>query len=91
MLRDGPGRALTFFPSPGRMRDAKGALVLPGAQPTARMLLGDKGCDADRFHEALEDKGIAACIPARRGRRNPASHDRKLPKPVTGSRTSSPA
>lgn len=42
-----------------------------------RILLADKGRDADRFREALEDKGIAACIPARRRRRNPASHDRK--------------
>ena len=33
---------------------------------------------ADWFRKALEDKGIAPCIPARRGRRNPASHDCKL-------------
>src|SRR6056297_881926 len=34
--------------------------------------------DADWFREALEDIGIAACIPARRGRKNPASHDSAL-------------
>ena len=62
------------------MSDAKGALVLMDALPPAKVLLGDKGYDADWFREALEDKGIAVCIPARRGRKYPASHDRKLYK-----------
>ena len=80
MVCDGLGRPLTFFLSPGQMSDAKGALVLLDALPPAKMLLGDKGYDADWFREALDDKGIAACIPARRGRKNPASHDRTLYK-----------
>ncbi|WP_407947353.1 IS5 family transposase [Phaeovulum veldkampii] len=80
MVCDGLGRPLTFFLSPGQMSDAKGALVLLDALPPAKMLLGDKGYDADWFREALDDKGIAACIPARRGRKNPASHDRKFYK-----------
>lgn len=80
MVCDGLGRPLTFFLSPGQMSDAKGALVLMDALPRAKVLLGDKGYDADWFREALEDKGIAACIPARRGRKNPARHDRKLYK-----------
>ena len=78
MICDGLGRPLTFFPSPGQMSDAKGALALLNDLPLARMLLADKGYDADWFRHALEDRGIAACIPARRGRRNAASHDRKL-------------
>jgi transposase len=49
-------------------------------RPRAITLGADKGYDADWFREALEDKGIAACIPARRGRKNPARHDRKLYK-----------
>lgn len=62
------------------MGDAKGALALPSDLPPATMLLGDKGYDADWLREALEDKGIVACIPARRGRRKPASHNRTLYK-----------
>jgi len=80
MVSGGLGRPLTFFLSPGQMSDAKGALALMDALPPAKVLLGDKGYDADWFREALEDKGIAACIPARRGRKNPARHNRKLYK-----------
>lgn len=80
MVCDGLGRPLTFFLSPGQMSDAKGALALLGALSPATTLLADKGYDADWFREALQDKGMAACIPARRGRKNPASHDRKLYK-----------
>lgn len=69
MICDGLGRPLTFFLSPGQMSDAKGALALLRDLPPARTLLADKGYDADWFRQALEDRGIAACIPARRGRR----------------------
>lgn len=62
------------------MGDAKGALALPSNLPPARMLWADKGHDADWFRETLEDKGIAACMSARRGRKKPASHNRKLYK-----------
>ena len=60
------------------MSDHKGARLVLDALPPARSLIADRGYDADWFRQALEDRGIAACIPARRGRRNPASHDRKL-------------
>ena len=80
MVCDGLGRPLTFFLSPGQMSDAKGALALVDALPPAKMLLADKGYDADWFREALQDKGIAACIPARCGRKTPAHHDPKLYK-----------
>ena len=78
MVWDRLGRPLTFFLSLGQMGNAKGALALLSNLPPAKMLLADNGYDADWFREALEDKGIAACIPARRGRKAPASHDRKL-------------
>lgn len=80
MVCDGLGRPLTFFLSPGQMSDAKGALALLRDLPPASTLLADKGYDADWIRKALEDKGIAPCIAARRGRRNPASHDRQLYK-----------
>ena len=62
------------------MSDAKGALALLSALPPAKRLLADRGHDADGFREALEDKGNAACIPARRGRKKPARHDTLLYK-----------
>jgi len=62
------------------MSDAKGALALLSALPSAKRLLADRGYDADWFREALEDRGIAACIPARRGRKKPARHDTLLYK-----------
>ena len=77
---DGLGCPLTFFLLPGQMSDAKGALVLLDVLPPAKMLFGDKCYDANWFREALDDMGIAACIPARRGRKNPGAHDRKLYK-----------
>jgi transposase len=45
----GLGRPLTFFLSPGQMRDARGAPALLDALLPARTLLADKGHDADRF------------------------------------------
>jgi transposase len=80
MVCDVLGCPLTFFLSPGHMSDAKGAPVLLDALPPAKMLLGDEVYDADWFREALDDMGIAACIPARYGRKNSAAHDRKLYK-----------
>jgi len=80
MVCDGLGRPLTFFLSPGQVSDAKGALALLSALPPAKRLLADRGYDADWFRQALDDKGIAACIPARRGRKKPAKHDAVLYK-----------
>jgi len=93
MVCDGLGRPLTFFLSPGQMSDARGVAALLGDLPPATVLLADKGyraidaplvratmARADWFREALSEKGIVPCIPARRGRRKPASHDRKLYK-----------
>lgn len=78
MVCDGLGRPLTFFLSPGQMSDANGALVLLSALPPAKRLLADRGNDADWFRQALDDKGIAACIPARRGRKRLVPHDAAL-------------
>ena len=57
MVCDGLGRPLTFFLSPGQMSDAKGAMALPTYFPSGRVLLVDKGYDADRFWVALEGRG----------------------------------
>ena len=80
MVSDGRGRPLTFFLSPGQMSDAKGALVLLADLPHAKRLLGDRGYDADWLRDELKARGLRICIPARRGRRRPAGHNKKLYK-----------
>lgn len=90
MVCDGLGRPLTFFLSPGQMSDATGALALLSALPRAKRLLADRGYDADWFRQALDDKSIAACIPARRGRKIPPSTMPGSTSSGTGLRTCSP-
>lgn len=80
MVSDGRGRPLTFFLSPGQMSDARGALVLLAELPAAKRILGDKGYDADWLREELKGRGLRICIPARRRRRRPASHNKRLHK-----------
>ena len=54
-----------------------GARALLGSIPNADWLLGDRGYDADRFRNALKDKGIRACIPGRQQRKTPVKYDKR--------------
>jgi transposase len=80
MFSDGRGRPPTFFVSPEQMSDTRGPLVLMADLPRAKRPLGDRGYDADRLRDELKARGRRICIPARRGRRRPASHDKLLRK-----------
>ena len=80
MVSHGKGRPLNFALSPGRMSEAKGALVFLAVLPRAKRLLGDKGYDADRLRDELRARGVRGCLPARGGRNRPATHNRKLYK-----------
>jgi hypothetical protein len=54
----------------GEVSDVKGygpVMAEPG--PDAKVMLGDKGYDADAIRTDLEDRGIAAVIPPRRNRK----------------------
>ena len=64
--------------SEGQMSDYKGAALMLPALPKAKELLGDKGYDADWFRQALAERGIAACIPAKSNRKILLEHDRAL-------------
>jgi transposase len=66
---------LLFFLTAGQASDYKGARHLLGRLPCAKELLADRGYDADWFRNALKEKGISACIPPRKKRRNPAEYD----------------
>ena len=45
--------------------------------PDVDWLLGDRGYDADWFREALQDKGIRACIPGRKQRKTTVKYDKR--------------
>ncbi len=40
-------------------------------------MLADRGYDADRFRDALHEKGIKPCIPGRKSRREPIKYDKR--------------
>ena len=50
------------------------------ALPDADTLIADRGYDSNWFREALEDKGIAPCIPGRKNRKEPITYDETLYK-----------
>jgi putative transposase len=60
---DGKGHPLIMLLSEGQMNDYKGAALMIDALPKAKALLADGGYDADWTHAALEQRGIAPCIP----------------------------
>jgi transposase len=64
--------------SEGQMSDYKGAPLMIHAFPKAKVLLGDRGYDADWFRNALIERGITPCIPSKSNRKVPIPHDRKL-------------
>jgi len=62
----------------GQTSDYKGAAMLVDTLPPAKNMLGDRGYDARWFREALAERGIAACIPSHRTRKNQSPYDRTL-------------
>lgn len=44
--------------------------------PNAKVLLEDRGYDADWFRFALDDRGIEACIPSKSNRKIQIPHDK---------------
>ncbi|WP_317387004.1 IS5 family transposase [Tritonibacter scottomollicae] len=74
---DSQGRPINLFVTAGQVSDYIGARALVSSLPDAEWLLGDRGYDADWFREALEDKGIRACIPGRKQRKTPVKYDKR--------------
>ncbi len=52
-------------------------MLLPNL-PQAKVLIGDRGYDSDRFRNALTERGIVPCIPPVRHRKVPLPYDRQL-------------
>ena len=74
---DSLGRPVNLFVTAGQVSDYIGARALVSSLPNVEWLLGDRGYDADWFREALEDKGIRACIPGRKQRRTEIKYDKR--------------
>jgi transposase len=72
---DEHGRPLILLLSEGQMSDYKGAALMMDVLPEAKALLGDKGYDANWFRDALDKRGITACIPSKANRKVPIPHD----------------
>lgn len=60
------------------MSDYKGAALMIEALPAAKVLLADKGYDANWFRQALAERGIASCIPSKANRTIQFDYDRVL-------------
>ena len=76
-VTDAQGRPIRFFMTAGQVSDYIGARALLSGLPNVKWLLGDRGYDADWFREALQDKGIRACIPGRKKRKTPIKYDKR--------------
>ena len=75
---DSKGRPIQMYLSAGQTSDYIGAAGLLSAMPRATVLLADRGYDADWFRNALIDKGVTRCIPAKRNRKVQIEHDAAL-------------
>ena len=63
----------------GEASDFKGYLpVMDADGPAPKVLLADKGYDADWFRAALAQRKITACIPSKSNRKAPIPHDTAL-------------
>ena len=74
---DSQGRPISLFVTAGQVSDYIGARALLSSLPNVDWLLGDRGYDADWFREALQDKGIRACIPGRKQRKTTVKYDKR--------------
>ena len=61
--------------SEGQMSDHKGARLVLDKLPAADVLIADRGYDSNWFRDALSEKGIKACIPSTKSRKQPIPHD----------------
>ncbi|WP_425044761.1 IS5 family transposase [Primorskyibacter sp. S87] len=71
------GRRLDLFATARQVSDYIGARALLSSLPKVDWLLGDRGYDADWFREALQDKGIHACITRRKLRKKTQKYDKR--------------
>ena len=76
-VTDANGRPISFFMTAGQVSDYTGAVALLDSLPKAQWMLADRGYDADWFRDALQEKGITACIPGRKIRNKTVKYDKR--------------
>ena len=64
----------------GQVSDFKGAAIIAPYLPDAKILIADKGYDADWFREFLAMRGIEACIPGRSCRKIEIAYNKEIYK-----------
>ena len=69
-----------MYLSAGQTSDFTGAAGLLPTMPAAKVLLADRGYDADWFRNVLIDRGITPCIPSKKNRKVQIDHDAILYK-----------
>ena len=77
---DSQGRPIQMYLSAGQTSDFTGAAGLLSVMPPAKVLLADRGYDADWFRNALIDREIIPCIPSKKNRKVQIEHDAILYK-----------
>ena len=75
---DNQGRPLVLLLSEGQMSDYKGTALMIDALPRAKVMLGDRGYDANWFCVTLVQRGITPCIPPRANRKAQIDYDKTL-------------
>ena len=86
---DSKGRPIQMYLSAGQTSDFTGAAGLLSTLPAAKVLLADRGYDANWFRNALIDREIIPCIPSKKNRKVQIEHDATLYKNATRSKTCS--
>jgi transposase len=76
LVTNADGLPVTAEITGGEVSDYKGYdLVMADDRPGPKVLIADKGYDADRIRDAIEQTGGTAVIPARRSRKAPVPID----------------
>jgi putative transposase len=74
---DALGNPVRLLFGSGQRHDAtRSHELIDGFEPDA--VIADKGYDADRFREAIRDRGAEAVIPPRSNRKAPCDYDKAL-------------
>lgn len=77
MATNGLGLPLAIELTGGEASDYKGFdLLFDGERPMPKVLIADRGYDADRIRQAVEASGGSAVIPGRQNRTQPVAIDR---------------
>ena len=71
---------MIFLITEGQVSDYRGAATVLRTLPDAKVLIADKGYGSDWFRHALSKLDITPCIPGRKNRKAPVTHDTKTYK-----------